>query len=783
MENIRNNFILINQNRNLRIINERNNRINSYKFVFSTIFYIYIIPILIFFIIKNNQTILQYIFPNNDNINKNNTLTNNPIRNLDNNRNIIIQYNKNDFSAEEDIKKFINMILERFSKGLFDDSSKKNEPIISNKTLYFINSEEFFNRQLVKKPYKGIWDYNTQSKEVSENLTQQNSYDIFKKILYKNSVQKSFSLGKATNGTAYMRFEKGYQRINRNITHEILSVNIKLLEGKYTDNWMLLSSNTKLANLKNYIDENRKRFYISGEFITTVTTGKIFQNILSYPKKACQSLIEIEFPLIVNNIHTYANNHTYPTKNFHIQNTNFTMTISSLCGFRLKLKGSVYNRREEILTSEIKKDLDRYLWFNVMISLLNFFASICTTYGLNKHQDTISAFNILSLSQNIAWHSYRSLSDINLALNFPQFFGPFMLTAIFPLVNFIIFDLKLLLLYWKINKRILSSRQFIALRIKFFFIFYFLMFCSYLCAGAFYFDKVLIAILAVFLWTPQIIHNTRQYNKYNYPLIFILAITLDRMIVPFYFRGNDKNFLNIKSDKNFVIYVAGFIFASIIFLYLQLFLGPRFMLSKKYQKIEIDFHKSKAEILREKPNASSEECIICLCPLFNNNEVSNNISFDNNDNNINENKDSQLKIGNESVKNSIDNYTSVNQTTKKNEDIIEIAKNKKIKSAKKMKLYKDNINPIIIKDSFLDVKPRHSHKIKIGVSFYKTILLILKVILWDNFLFFYKYDKNKKNKKYMMIKCGHVFHSKCLEQWLEIKKECPSCRASVQNYI
>ena len=147
MENIRNNFILINQNRNLRIINERNNRINSYKFVFSTIFYIYIIPILIFFIIKNNQTILQYIFPNNDNINKNITLTNNPIRNLDNNRNIIIQYNKNDFSAEEDIKKIINMIFERFSKGLFDDSTKKNEPIISNKTLYLINSEEFFNRQ------------------------------------------------------------------------------------------------------------------------------------------------------------------------------------------------------------------------------------------------------------------------------------------------------------------------------------------------------------------------------------------------------------------------------------------------------------------------------------------------------------------------------------------------------------------------------------------------------------------------------------------------------------
>ena len=286
----------------------------------------------------------------------------------------------------------------------------------------------------------------------------------------------------------------------------------------------------------------------------------------------------------------------------------------------------------------------------------------------------------------------------------------------------------------------------------------------------------------MFLWTPQIIHNATKYNKYNYPLIFILAITCDRMIVPFYFRGNDKNFLNIKTDKIFVIYVAGFIFATIFFLYLQIFLGPRFMLSKKYQKIEIDFHKTKAEILKEKPNASSEECIICLCPLFNNNEANNNkITFDDND--IKENKDNEFKIGNESVKNSFDEYTNESQDNKKDEGIIEIAQKKKLKSAKKMHLYKDKINPIIIKDSFIDTKPNHRHNIKISISFYKKIFLILRVILWDNFLFFYKYDINKQNKKYMLIKCGHVFHTKCLETWFEMKKECPSCRASMQNYI
>ena len=35
----------------------------------------------------------------------------------------------------------------------------------------------------------------------------------------------------------------------------------------------------------------------------------------------------------------------------------------------------------------------------------------------------------------------------------------------------------------------------------------------------------------------------------------------------------------------------------------------------------------------------------------------------------------------------------------------------------------------------------------------------------------------------MLIYCGHVFHSACLEKWFDRKKECPSCRASMEAYI
>jgi hypothetical protein len=42
-----------------------------------------------------------------------------------------------------------------------------------------------------------------------------------------------------------------------------------------------------------------------------------------------------------------------------------------------------------------------------------------------------------------------------------------------------------------------------------------------------------------------------------------------------------------------------------------------------------------------------------------------------------------------------------------------------------------------------------------------------------------KWNKRKNSKPYMSTPCGHVFHSRCLETWLEVKNECPYCRQKV----
>lgn len=40
----------------------------------------------------------------------------------------------------------------------------------------------------------------------------------------------------------------------------------------------------------------------------------------------------------------------------------------------------------------------------------------------------------------------------------------------------------------------------------------------------------------------------------------------------------------------------------------------------------------------------------------------------------------------------------------------------------------------------------------------------------------------KKLKKCMKTPCNHYFHNKCLEQWMNLKMECPSCRATLPPY-
>ena len=50
----------------------------------------------------------------------------------------------------------------------------------------------------------------------------------------------------------------------------------------------------------------------------------------------------------------------------------------------------------------------------------------------------------------------------------------------------------------------------------------------------------------------------------------------------------------------------------------------------------------------------------------------------------------------------------------------------------------------------------------------------IKFKMWVESL---KYTYNKK--RFMITPCSHVFHSPCMEKWMELKNECPYCRRPI----
>lgn len=36
-------------------------------------------------------------------------------------------------------------------------------------------------------------------------------------------------------------------------------------------------------------------------------------------------------------------------------------------------------------------------------------------------------------------------------------------------------------------------------------------------------------------------------------------------------------------------------------------------------------------------------------------------------------------------------------------------------------------------------------------------------------------------KQYMLAPCDHLFHRECLEQWMDVKMECPICRTDLPS--
>ena len=249
---------------------------------------------------------------------------------------------------------------------------------------------------------------------------------------------------------------------------------------------------------------------------------------------------------------------------------------------------------------------------------------------------------------------------------------------------------------------------------------------------------------------------------------------------------------------------------SIIFLLLQTFRGPRFMLSQNYQEFPFGFYKNKEELKEICKDINNEECVICLNSILSekqlfemedktenslNSEDDTKIDSNNSNEDTNNSNNPLENSENDNNKNGINikENKKEGQLTKNDEDLDNNDDNKLLireeNDKDKIKENKNGQNNEKVKDEIFNIKENinndkgYIYYIRNIYEYWNIFCNTFKIFIKGNILFFYKTSSNINNKLYMLTPCKHVFHSDCLEKWLEQKKECPNCRASFENLI
>ena len=771
--------LLVSRNNNIPQINQS----SIFKFKNILILYIIIILSLSFFL-------FIYYFKINNSLSSKNIIS-------ISNREYLIDNNYN----EPDIN--INYFSSK-SSILNINNNKINSDI--NPTYYKDTKEKFLYEKL--------------KKDIITNLVNNNFMGTWESVIDNNTnINSGYLVGKSNTGDTIFKFEKAYERKSR---EEALAISIKNNEGKYIDNWMKLTAYSiyqKLITTK--IDTFKKIFQINGVFATELEKGEIFETTYKKQDK-CSSLINMIFPLkqVVDNTTTVNDIIINLGKLYSINHQNFTLLINSNCGFIFSAEIKSYNKTEE--NDNKLFILKIYFFVNIYSSIFYIIGVLSVIYGIGRNERTIDAINIFSLTINSIWNFYCFASFIYICLKaYLEYFLFFLVISVFPFLKFVFFDVWILITFWAIKDRNVTNFCFLSkLKIYFFFTFFIFLIASFFLLGTFFINNICITIINVFLLVPQIVHNIVTNNRIGLPIIYLLGCAIDRIIYPFFFRGIEDSFFMLKPNKTmFLTIIIIFIF-NIIILLVQILYEPRFMLPKKYRHSPFNFYKNRDELTNYFKDINNEECVICLLPIFDERKKTENKTTEMKEYSPCKDFDKEAEIYfNNNIKNEIDendstdnsqetedktcntddininlNESKIKGSLLKNEDdnnLLIIDKNNIIKKRKNNDKDKNddknnNIQPTEeIKDEVFKVK--ENNIIFFTIFCFKSIIikifLILKICMKKNFIFFYKQSSNIYNKLYMVTPCKHVFHSECLEEWLEHKRECPNCRAPLENLV
>ena len=496
-------------------------------------------------------------------------------------------------------KLYINDIIIKKNKLLFNNDPIVNNNLLNNKrdldfeiknnTNYNHSKEE----EIVEKIIK---DYSFLINLTSNNYSGNWSHFSFKK--------NSFFDENIKEGEVKLYFEKA--NINSNSLPpedrvNLMNVNINIKEGKYSD---------KLIRI-NYT------FPINNKNIQYLDDGTIIINNTNINLKCF-------------NLYYYI----YLISKETINRTNITLILKReehIYSPTFKIKNySPFNNVKLIISSDILKlNLDTAIAHDDEIQKVRIYAFFLSFFGILEIYYCSKLINKINLQNDIA----KKISTITILINcciklviciihFYLSVKPsdedegisyqYGIVTIIYFFGFTGFELKLLLLVFKIKNNLrnrnLYRRRLLSLYIMFYIIFVIISINMKQCITNFN----LITIVYTLSWLSQILVSVCQNSRPPIPRLYIVWSSLSRLYLPIYAKGFKYNCFNLRPSYLKVLLLIIITFIEAIILLLQKSLGPRIIIPKKFRKQNqvFDYYKDKVNI--QKHVSQNPICVICL---------------------------------------------------------------------------------------------------------------------------------------------------------------------------
>ena len=575
-----------------------------------------------------------------------------------------------------------------------------------------------------------------------------------------------------TNTNIYKKLKNS--TILKFIPDENNKINIRLIKTKNTFNkqkFLVIDLNNYINNIRYILYANiselnykndiaNKRFIIKGLFSGILFDGQINNKI------NLSTFAELEFKTGTIHLNGINGNRTN-ISNINPSGFSLLLLIPDY-GLNLKINSTIeifLNSHQIKFYKIYDKNELRITFFIIVFLITNAIGVRCLIKNIKRKESLVSAISLESFTPNFICHYYSSLLYIMLFFFTYNKFGKLLYTiaAIFSIINFIFYDYAFINLFWKLKRRRLSCFQSFKLRLRVFILNSSFIILFYLFSIRKASINLIYFYLSFMIWTPQILHNIINNNRYIYPFFYIFFSTFDKLFYLFLFNKMENH--SIRNINKYIIIISIiYISSCIIILYLQTFLGPRFMLPSACYKKEISIYISNKELLKDKSKSKlhNEICIICLAKILdiankkekNDNNTTNNENENENKNNIPKNSDNKIETN-------IDNNISI---TTSRIDLVSSENNQS-----------DSNNISNISQSLRIIR----NLTKLFIKTLKKIGSNLKDILSNGLFNFYIKRGNLKNKEIMLLPCGHIYHSICLNEWLDRKRICPICSKSI----